>query len=272
LVGLNNPEFSREVHDIFYDVNDVAEHSLQQLYNSLWFDDWVDTEWLFDKLRKNRSILDLIGNKGMCAAKTVCNKLQKLLHQDGDEGFLQNPSVGVLVERPEEEACMVILVTGCWHNLKGKLAPPARIENTIFLWVIEREDPCCTAYKGGHVCEHYVTLNLLEPTNDLVHPDTFTFARKPPPSEKDLSEEEPSEEESSEKEPSEKESSEKEKEPSEEEPSEKESSEKEYSEKEKEPSEKEPSEKEPSEKESSEKDDYSEKEKKPLEKDSLEKD
>jgi hypothetical protein len=74
----------------FNDINDVAEHSLQQLCNSLWFDDWVDTEWLFDKLRKNRSILDLIvGNKGMCAAKTVRNKLQKL-HQDGDEGFLQN--------------------------------------------------------------------------------------------------------------------------------------------------------------------------------------
>jgi hypothetical protein len=78
------------VYDIFYDVNDVAEHSLQQLYNSLWFDDWVDTEWLFDELRKNRSILDLIGNKGMCAAKTVCNKLQKLLHQDGDEGFYKS--------------------------------------------------------------------------------------------------------------------------------------------------------------------------------------
>jgi hypothetical protein len=77
------------VYDIFYDVNDVAEHSLQQLCNSLWFDDWVDTEWLFNKLRKNRSILDLIGNKGMCAAKTVRNKLQKL-HQDGDEGFVQN--------------------------------------------------------------------------------------------------------------------------------------------------------------------------------------
>jgi hypothetical protein len=55
----------------------------------LWFDDLVDTEWLFNKLRKNRSILDLIGNKGMCTAKTVRNKLQKL-HQDGDEGFLQN--------------------------------------------------------------------------------------------------------------------------------------------------------------------------------------
>jgi hypothetical protein len=52
------------------------------------------------------------------------------------------------------------------------------------------------------VCEHYVTLNLLKPTDDLVHPDMFTFAHKPPPpSEKDLSEEESSEKE---KEPSEK--------------------------------------------------------------------
>jgi hypothetical protein len=87
--GLKNPEFSREVYNIFYDINDVAEHSLEQLNNSLWLDDWENTEWLFDELRKNRSILDLTGNKGMCAAKTVRNKLQKL-HRDGDDGFLPN--------------------------------------------------------------------------------------------------------------------------------------------------------------------------------------
>jgi hypothetical protein len=233
--GLNNPEFSREVYDIFYDVNDVAEHSLEQLNKSLWYDDWVDIEWLFDELRRNRSILDLIGNKGMCAAKTVRKKLQNL-HQDGDERFLQNflfeylskdqrkklaclywflHGVGAMgefagnaemvlfsclfglnvlivkntVDGPEIQSSRMYLQENssyelstitCTHDLKGNLVPPPSIENTIFLWVIDPKDPC-TAYKGGHVCSHYVTLNLLKPTDDLVCPDMFTFARKPPP-------------------------------------------------------------------------------------------
>jgi hypothetical protein len=110
----------------------------------------------------------------------------------------------------------------CKHDLNGNLVPPATIENTIFLWIIDPKDPC-TAYKGGHVCSHYVTLNLLKPTDDLVCPDMFTFARKPPPPpKKEESEEDSSEEESSEKEPSEKESSEMETSEKEKVPSEKE--------------------------------------------------
>jgi hypothetical protein len=126
----------------------------------------------------------------------------------------------------------------CKHSyVKGKSVAPATIENTIFLWVIDPKDPC-TAYEGGHVCEHYLTLNLLEPTDELVHPDMFTFARKPPsPPKKEESQEDYSEKESSEKEPLQKESSEMEPSEKEKEPSEKESSGKE-SEKKKEPSKK----------------------------------
>jgi hypothetical protein len=281
--GINNPEFARELYDLSYDVNDVAEHSLEQLNKSLWDDDWVDSEWLFDELRKNRSILDLIGNKGMCAAKTVRNKLQKL-HQHGDARFLKNflfeylskeqrkklaclywlHGVGSMgefagnaemvlfsrmfglnllivkntVDGPEIQSSRMYLQENssyelskitCKHDLNGNLVAPATIENTIFLWIIDPKDPC-TAYKRGHVCSHYVTLNLLKPTDDLVCPDMFTFARQPPPPpKKEESKEDSSEEESSEKEmvPSEKEKepSEKEKEPleKEKEPSEKES-------------------------------------------------
>jgi hypothetical protein len=113
----------------------------------------------------------------------------------------------------------------CKHSyVKGTLVSPDTIENTIFLWVIDPKDPC-TAYKAGHVCEHYLTLNLLEPTDPFVCPDMFTFARQPPDSKNELSEKEPLEQESLGKDPLENESSEME--PSE---KEKESSEKEYSE------------------------------------------
>jgi hypothetical protein len=297
--GLNNPEFSREVYNIFYDVNDVAEHSVNQMWNSLWTDDWKDTEWLFDDVRTIRSILDLIGIKGeTCAVKTVRNKLQKL-HQDDDD-FLkhfireyltseQRKKLGWLywlhgvvgtmgefagnaemvlftrlfglyiavvkntVGGPEIQSSRMFFhqkdlypfsnIT-CEHSyVKEFSEAPATIENTIIIWNIDPKDPC-TAYKGGHVCEHYVTLNWLKPTDPFVCPDMFTFARKPtsPPKKKE-SEDNSSKEESSETEPSEKESSEME-----------------PSEKEKEPAEKEPSEKE------------SEKKKEPSEKDSLESD
>jgi hypothetical protein len=262
--GLNNPEFSRELYSICYDVNDILQHSLEQLNESLWYDEWVDIEWLFDELRTNRSILDLIGIKGQtCMAKTVCKKLQNL-HQHGDKKFLKNFVVEYLsqdqrkklackywlkgvgsmgefagnaemvlfsrlfglnllivkntVDGPEIQSSRMYLheksfyelskIT-CQNDLRGNLVPPATIKTSIFVWIIDPKDPG-TAYKGGHVCSHYVTLNLLKPTDELVCPDMFTFARKPPPPppKKEELEEESLGEESSEKEISEKESSE----------------------------------------------------------------
>jgi hypothetical protein len=122
----------------------------------------------------------------------------------------------------------------CTNDAKGNLLSPATLDNTIFLWVIDPADPC-TAYKGGHVCEHYVTLNLLEPTHDLVHPDMFTFALTPPsPPKKDSSETNVSEDDTQETHLLEKDSLEKDslgKESSEKDLSEKELSEKESSKK-----------------------------------------
>jgi hypothetical protein len=53
------------------------------------FDDWEDTKWLFEELRTDRSVLDLIGKKRTVAAKTLRKELQKM-HQNGDKGFLCN--------------------------------------------------------------------------------------------------------------------------------------------------------------------------------------
>jgi hypothetical protein len=59
------------VYKIFYDVHDVKDHSFKLLTNSLVFDDWEDTKWLFEELRTDRSVLDLIGKKRTVAAKTI---------------------------------------------------------------------------------------------------------------------------------------------------------------------------------------------------------
>jgi hypothetical protein len=287
--GLKNPDFSIQVYGIFSDCNELPQHSLEQLNHTLWYDKWKDAEWLFDELKKNISILKLIGNKGMCAAKTVCKKLQDL-HQEAVDSkeFLRNFMLEYLSEEQRKKLGCIYWLKGigtpgefagnaemvlfsrlfglnvlivknnvkgpeiqssrmylqensvyelskitCKHSyVKGKSVSPATIENSIFLCVIDPKEPC-TAYEGGHVCEHYVTLNLMEPTHPFVGPDMFTFARQPPDSEDELSEDESSEKEALEKESSGKD------------PLEKESSEMEPSEKEKEPSEKELSEKEP---------------------------
>jgi hypothetical protein len=72
--GIANPDFSMAVYKIFYDVHDVEDHSFKLLTNSLVFDDWEDTKWLFEELRTDRSVLDLIGKKRTVAAKDVAQR------------------------------------------------------------------------------------------------------------------------------------------------------------------------------------------------------